>query len=72
MVAPVVLGEGKRLFGDGTAAGTWKLVEQRQTPGGTLMSTYEPGGQVKIADFELPEPSERERERRGKMEAGRW
>lgn len=72
MVAPVVLGEGKRLFGAGTAAGTWKLVEQRQTPGGTLMSTYEPVGDVQIADFELPEPSEREFERRAKMAAGTW
>ena len=72
MVAPVVLGEGKRLFGEGTAAGTWKLVEQRQTPGGTLMSTYEPEGEVKIADFELPEPSEREFQRRAEMAAGTW
>lgn len=72
MVAPVVLGDGKRLFGEGTAAGKWKLVEQRQTPGGTLMSTYEPDGAVEIADFELPEPSEREFERRAKMEAGTW
>jgi dihydrofolate reductase len=72
MVAPVVLGRGKRLFGEGTPAGTWKLVEQRQTPGGTLMSTYEPGGPVRIADFELPEPSAREFERRQRMEAGTW
>jgi dihydrofolate reductase len=72
MVAPVVLGQGKRLFGEGTPAGAWKLVEQRQTPGGTLMSTYEPDGQVRIADFELPEPSSAELERRARIEAGSW
>ncbi|QZH75153.1 MAG: dihydrofolate reductase [Erythrobacter sp.] len=76
MVAPVVLGSGKRLFGantDGsTGAGAWKLVEQRQTPGGTLMSTYEPDGQVKIADFQLPDPTPEELARQQRMREGTW
>lgn len=72
MVAPVVLGQGKRLFGDGTAAGSWKLVEQRQSAGGTLMSTYEPDGEVKIADFQFPDPSALEIERQRRMRAETW
>jgi dihydrofolate reductase len=28
MIAPITLGAGKRLFGDGTPAGSMKLVEQ--------------------------------------------
>jgi dihydrofolate reductase len=72
MVAPVVLGTGKRLFGDGTPAGAFKLVEQRQTPGGMLMSTYEPDGAVKTASFEMEQPTEQEFARRRKMEEGNW
>ena len=72
MTAPVVLGSGKRLFGEGTRAGAWKLVEQRQSPGGTLMSTYEPDGEVKIADFQLPDPTPQEFARQERMRAGIW
>lgn len=72
IVAPVVLGQGKRLFGEGTPGGTWKLVEQRQSPGGTLMSTYEPDGPVKIADFQFAEPSAPEIARQASMRSGTW
>lgn len=72
MVAPVVLGGGKRVFGEGTGAGAWKLVEQRQSPGGTLMSTYEPDGEVKIADFQLPDPTPQELARQDRMRQGVW
>jgi dihydrofolate reductase len=72
MVAPVVLGGGKRVFGEGTGPGAWKLVEQRQSPGGTLMSTYEPDGEVKIADFQLPDPTPQEFARQERMRAGSW
>lgn len=72
MTAPIVLGEGKRLFGEGTPAGTWRLLEHRLTPGGIIMSTYEPAGDVQIADFELPDPSPAELARREKMTAGTW
>lgn len=72
MVAPVVLGSGKRLFGDGTGPGAWKLVEQRTGSGGTIMATYEPDGAVRTADFQFPEPSEKELERQEKMRKGEW
>ncbi|MCM8729911.1 dihydrofolate reductase family protein [Hephaestia sp. GCM10023244] len=72
MVAPVTLGAGKRLFGDGTPPGAFRLVEQRLTPGGVLMSTYEPDGALKTDSFEMETPSAREMARRDKMEAGRW
>lgn len=72
MVAPVVLGSGKRLFGEGTPAGAWKLIEQRQTPGGMQMLTYEPAGEVRTASFEMDQPSEAEFARRAQMDAGSW
>lgn len=72
MVAPIILGGGKRLFGEGTPAGAFKLVEQRQTPGGVLMSTYEPDGALETGSFEMETPTEQELARREKMESGAW
>jgi dihydrofolate reductase len=42
MVFPVVLGSGKRLFGDGSATTTLKLVETKTVGAGVLILTYEP------------------------------
>lgn len=72
MVAPVTLGSGKRLFGDGVPAGTFKLIEQRLTPGGMVMSTYEPAGPIETGTFATKEPSEAELRLREKMAAGDW
>jgi dihydrofolate reductase len=72
MVAPITLGAGKRLFGDGMPAGTFKLIEYRLTPGGWTMATYEPAGPLKTGSIPTPEPSEAERRRRTKMDAGDW
>jgi dihydrofolate reductase len=43
---PVVLGEGKRLFGEGTIPRTWKLTAQKTSSTGVLMLTYERVGEV--------------------------
>ena len=72
MVAPITLGGGKRLFGEGTPAGAFKLVEQRLTPGGVLMSTYEPDGPLKTGDFSMEQPTAQEMRRRARMKAGTW
>jgi dihydrofolate reductase len=43
MVFPVVLGSGKRMFGDADNAKTLRLVESKPVgPDGVLVSTYEP------------------------------
>jgi dihydrofolate reductase len=43
MVFPIVLGSGKRLFGDGSTKTTMRLVEQRPVgPDGVLVLTYRP------------------------------
>ena len=72
MIAPVTLGAGKRLFGDGTPEGTMKLVEQRTGAGGTLMATYEPAGALRTGSFATQKPSELELERRRRVKAGDW
>ena len=64
MIAPVTLGSGKRLFGDGTPPGAFKLVEQRVSACGFLMATYEPAGPLKTGSFAMQEPSEAELRRR--------
>jgi dihydrofolate reductase len=72
MVAPVTLGGGKRLFGDSVPPAKFKLVEHRLTPGGWAMATYEPAGAVKTGSFATTAPSDVERRRRKRMEAGEW
>lgn len=72
MVAPVTLGAGKRLFGDGTPPGAFRLVEQRLGAGGSVLSTFEPAGRLETGSFAMAQPSEREIERRRKMEEGSW
>ncbi len=69
MIAPVVLGKGKRLFGDGTPPGTWKLIEHRLGSTGISMATYEPAGPVETGSFAADEPSPQELARREKLMA---
>lgn len=45
-IAPVVLGEGKRLFETGVPARGLTLVETKSTPKGVLLNTYQPAGAV--------------------------
>lgn len=67
MIAPVVLGTGKRLFGEGTPSGSWKLIEHRLNSTGMVMATYEPAGAVRTGDFGMDEPTAQELARREKM-----
>lgn len=50
---PVVLGAGKRFFGDGTKASTLKLVSAKMSPSGVAINTYVPAGDVKTGSFAL-------------------
>jgi dihydrofolate reductase len=50
-IAPVVLGEGKRLFGNGVPPRGLALVETRSTPKGVLITTYRSAGPVKTGSF---------------------
>jgi dihydrofolate reductase len=43
-VFPVVLGEGKRLFGNGVPPRALSLVATRNTPKGVLLNVYRPAG----------------------------
>ena len=61
---PVVLGGGKRLFGDGAVPVGLKLLKSQSYPTGVIVATYRPDGPVKTGSFQLAEPSDAERERR--------
>jgi dihydrofolate reductase len=50
---PVVLGTGKRLFGEGTAPQTLRLVDSRTAGNGVLIGTYVPTGEVTTGSFPL-------------------
>jgi dihydrofolate reductase len=66
MTFPVVLGKGKRLFGEGVPSGAFKLVESRVSATGVLVGGYEPAGPVPTGTFVTGEPSRAELDRREK------
>jgi dihydrofolate reductase len=64
LIFPVVLGKGKRLFGDGATPAGLKLVKSKTYPTGVIVANYQPDGEVKTGNFQLAEPTEAELERR--------
>ncbi len=52
-VFPVVVGSGKRLFGDGTSAAGLRLVDSTVSSTGVVMGTYEPAGELVTGSFAL-------------------
>ena len=66
-VFPVVVGAGKRLFGDGTSPGAMKLVDSKITSTGVTISTYERAGDIEIGEMDFEEPTEAELERRKRL-----
>jgi len=64
LIFPVVLGNGKRLFGDGAIPAGLELIGANAYPTGVVVATYRPDGMVKTGDFQLAEPSEAELDRR--------
>jgi dihydrofolate reductase len=64
---PLVLGTGKRLFGDGTVPAALRLVGHEATATGVTISTYERAGAVDTGSFEFDEPTAAELERRRRL-----
>jgi dihydrofolate reductase len=48
-IFPVTLGQGKRLFGDGTIPAAFRVTESAVTPKGVIIITYERAGPVRTA-----------------------
>jgi len=49
MIFPLVLGKGKRLFGDSAMPAAFKLTKSQTSTTGVIMATYERGGAIKAA-----------------------
>jgi dihydrofolate reductase len=72
MTFPVVLGGGKRLFGDGTPAEALRIVDHKVTRAGAVIATYEPAGEVEHGWAGPQSSSEREQARQRAMAGGAW
>jgi dihydrofolate reductase len=68
-IFPLVLGTGKRLFGEGTIPAALKLVDSKVSKTGVTINTYERAGDIDVGSFEFDEPTEAEIERRQRLAA---
>jgi dihydrofolate reductase len=50
-IFPVVLGTGKRLFGNGTIPAAYTLVDSKTSPSGVIIATLKRAGDVKTGSF---------------------
>jgi dihydrofolate reductase len=64
LVFPVILGPGKRLFQGGSAPHALQLTGSLVSDSGVMIGKYARGGAVRTGDFQHPEPSQAELERR--------
>jgi dihydrofolate reductase len=64
LIYPVVVGPGKRLFGDGTVPRSFELTGSKTSPTGVIIATFRRAGEVKTGSFAFDEPTEAEAERR--------
>lgn len=66
---PVVVGPGKRLFGEGVVPRGFTLVESGASTTGVIIATYRPAGEIQKGSFAFEEPTEPEIERRKALDA---
>jgi dihydrofolate reductase len=64
---PVLLGPGKRMFGNGAKPVGLKLVQSTLSDSGVIMSVYHKAGPVTVGSFQLAEPSQAEAARQERM-----
>jgi dihydrofolate reductase len=68
-IFPLVLGSGKRFFGDGAVPAALTLVDSRVSTTGVTINRYERAGAVEPGSFERDEPTEAELARRRRLAA---
>jgi dihydrofolate reductase len=66
-MVPVVLGNGKRLFGDGAKPAAFTLVNSRMTITGVTIARYQRGGAVVTGDYAMDPPTRAEVARRERL-----
>ena len=55
MIFPVILGHGKRLFGDGAVPSGLRQTYSKTASTGVVMATYEPAGAIQVGTFRRPD-----------------
>lgn len=68
LIFPIVLGSGKRLFGEGTIPAAFEVTDSKTATTGVLLLNYERAGDVQYGSFALEEPTDAEVERRRDLE----
>jgi dihydrofolate reductase len=72
MTFPVVLGDGKRLFGEATPVKALRVLDHKVTRSGATIVTYEPAGEVEQGWAGPQSNSARERQRQQAIAEDRW
>ena len=72
MTFPVLLGAGKRLFGEDTQPGALRLLDQRVGAKGVIVTRWVPDGPVPAAGHPDPSTSAQEVERQRRIKEGSW
>ncbi len=72
MTFPVVLGRGKRLFGEGTPPGALRLLDHQVGAKGVIVTRWAPAGPVSSAAHPEASTSLAEDERQRRMAEGSW
>lgn len=63
-IFPVLLGQGKRFFAEGTVPAGLKVVDTKLSSTGVVINVYQRGGKLDYGSFALEQPSAKEIERR--------
>ena len=72
MTFPIVLGTGKRLFGDGLPPGALRLLDYQVGAKGVIVTRWAPAGPIPSANHPDPSTSAAEAERQRRIKEGSW
>jgi dihydrofolate reductase len=64
---PIVLGSGKKLFGEGARPAAFTLVDNEVTTKGVLIARYQRAGNIVTGDYAMDPPTPAEVARRDRM-----
>ena len=62
LIFPLLLGKGKRLFGDGVIPAGLRLIDTKTSTTGVIIATYERAGNITHGSFALDQPTAEEGE----------
>jgi dihydrofolate reductase len=57
LIYPLVLGKGKRLFGEGTMPAAFRLTRSTTAPSGVIIVAYERADEIRTGSFALDNPT---------------